>query len=169
MNVNIVHASINELGKATGGKLGDQTGKEVCTRSWYNKDWDCVVRPKTTKLRNQIAKIGIALAKNNKIGYDQNNRLTLYNQLKANNFDYKKVTKPCACDCSSFVSVIVNCCGIRVNPSSTTRNLKQNLLATGEFKVLTVAKYTKQKENLKKGDILIKTGNHTVIVCEIIE
>lgn len=31
----IVHASINEKGKITGGKSGDQTGKEICTRSFY--------------------------------------------------------------------------------------------------------------------------------------
>lgn len=43
-NGQIVHASINELGKTTGGKPGDQTGKEVCIRSYYNKPWDCVLR-----------------------------------------------------------------------------------------------------------------------------
>lgn len=39
---NIVHASINEKGKTTGGKTGDQTGKEICTRSFYNYKggWD---------------------------------------------------------------------------------------------------------------------------------
>lgn len=31
----IVHASINEKGTATGGKTGDQTGKEICVRSFY--------------------------------------------------------------------------------------------------------------------------------------
>ena len=32
---NIVHASINEKGTITGGKTGDQTGKEICERSFY--------------------------------------------------------------------------------------------------------------------------------------
>lgn len=38
---NIVHASINEKGTATGGKSGDQTGKEICIRSYYEypKGW----------------------------------------------------------------------------------------------------------------------------------
>lgn len=31
----IAHASINENGKITGGKPGDQTGKEICIRSFY--------------------------------------------------------------------------------------------------------------------------------------
>lgn len=39
---NIVHASINEKGTVTGGKTGDQTGKEICVRSFYTPSygWD---------------------------------------------------------------------------------------------------------------------------------
>ena len=42
----IVHASINEKGKATGSKAGDQTGREICVRSYYQypKGWDRVLR-----------------------------------------------------------------------------------------------------------------------------
>lgn len=42
----IVHASINEDGKVTGGKTGDQTGREICVRSYYkySKGWDKVLR-----------------------------------------------------------------------------------------------------------------------------
>jgi hypothetical protein len=40
----IVHASINENGTTTGGKTGDQTGKEICTRSYYNSPWTYVLR-----------------------------------------------------------------------------------------------------------------------------
>lgn len=43
---NLVHASINEKGTTTGGKVGDQTGKEICIRSYYNHyyGWDCCLR-----------------------------------------------------------------------------------------------------------------------------
>ena len=37
-------ASINELGTATGGKPGDQTGQEIKIRSYRNYPWDCVLR-----------------------------------------------------------------------------------------------------------------------------
>lgn len=37
-------ASINERGRATGGKTGDQTGKEILVRSYRNFPWDCVLR-----------------------------------------------------------------------------------------------------------------------------
>lgn len=40
----IVHASANERGGATGGKPGDQTGGEICVRGYYNSPWDCVLR-----------------------------------------------------------------------------------------------------------------------------
>lgn len=43
-NGQIVHASINENGGVTGGASGDQTGKEICVRSYYNKPWDYVLR-----------------------------------------------------------------------------------------------------------------------------
>ena len=39
-----VEASINELGKATGGKPGDQTGKEILIRSYRNFPWNYVLR-----------------------------------------------------------------------------------------------------------------------------
>lgn len=39
----IVHASSSETGGKY-GKSGDQTGGEVCTRSYYNYPWGCVLR-----------------------------------------------------------------------------------------------------------------------------
>lgn len=35
----IAHASINERGKITGGEPGDQTGKEICIRSFYTPSY----------------------------------------------------------------------------------------------------------------------------------
>lgn len=40
----IVQASINERGTATGGTPGDQTGREIYERTYYNYPWDCVLR-----------------------------------------------------------------------------------------------------------------------------
>ena len=37
-------ASINELGGATGGAPGDQTGREILRRPYRNYPWDCVLR-----------------------------------------------------------------------------------------------------------------------------
>ena len=43
-NNQIVHASINEKGSAHGGQSGDQTGREICVRSYYNYPWNHVLR-----------------------------------------------------------------------------------------------------------------------------
>ena len=43
-NGQIVHASINEFGRITGGKPGDQTGKEICVKKYYNYPWSYVMR-----------------------------------------------------------------------------------------------------------------------------
>ena len=40
----IVQASINEKGTVTGGQTGDQTGREIYIRSYYNYPWDVVLR-----------------------------------------------------------------------------------------------------------------------------
>lgn len=66
-NGQLVHASINEKGTVTGGKVGDQTGKEICTRGYYNKPWNSVLRygeaeapTSATKSVDEIAKEVIA-------------------------------------------------------------------------------------------------------------
>lgn len=43
-NGQIVQASINEHGETTGGQTGDQTGREIYTRTYYNYPWDKVLR-----------------------------------------------------------------------------------------------------------------------------
>lgn len=45
-NGQIVQASINELGRTTGGQTGDQTGREICVMPYYvpSYGWDCVLR-----------------------------------------------------------------------------------------------------------------------------
>lgn len=49
----IVHAAINEKGKIVGGKSGDQTGKEIWVRSYYNHPWNVVLRYVEPKLTAQ--------------------------------------------------------------------------------------------------------------------
>ncbi len=39
-----VAARINENGETTGGQTGDQTGREICVRDYYNYPWDYVLR-----------------------------------------------------------------------------------------------------------------------------
>jgi hypothetical protein len=40
----LVQASINERGGITGGKSGDQTGREIAIAAYYDYPWNCVLR-----------------------------------------------------------------------------------------------------------------------------
>jgi hypothetical protein len=40
----LAQASIDENGGIMGGKVGDQTGYEIATRSYYNYPWNCILR-----------------------------------------------------------------------------------------------------------------------------
>lgn len=40
----LVHASINENKKITGGQPGDQNGREILTRGYYNHPWSSILR-----------------------------------------------------------------------------------------------------------------------------
>ena len=163
MDVKIGHASIDENGKANSGSAGDQTAKEVCTRNWYSKPWTSVIRPKDSAAAEKIAKAMEQACANDKIGYDQYQRTTLYTQAKALNWDLSKITTACECDCSSLVAVCVNAAGITVSKDIYTGNELSALKATGGFTVFTDSEYIGKSDKLKRGDILLGKG-HTAIV-----
>ena len=163
MSVKIGHASIDENNKAKGGNAGDQTKKEVCIRTWYNKPWTSVIRPKDSSVAEKIAIAMEQACANDKIGYDQNQRTTLYTQAKAVNWDLSKITTACECDCSSLVAVCVNAAGIPVSKDIYTGNELSSLKSTGKFDVYTISQYIGNDAYLKRGDILLGSG-HTAIV-----
>ena len=166
----IGHASINENGKTTGGIVGDQNGKEVCIRSWYAKNWTYLLRCKDSKLAEKMAVACEQGCNNNYIGYDQNRRNTLEAYAIQTKFDLSKINTPCATDCSAFMTVCAECAGIPIPYNGynapTTRTMKQAFTKTGLFDVLTDKKYLTQIDYLKRGDILVAEGHHTVMVLD---
>lgn len=58
-NGQVVQASSNENGGIRGGRPGDQTGREIWVRSYYNYPWDNVLRY-AKGFKNGIGKIGIS-------------------------------------------------------------------------------------------------------------
>ena len=76
MATKISNCGSNENGKTTGGKVGDQTGKEYRVISWYSRPWKCVLRYQDPKVGEEIARISEAAAKNDNIGYCQTHRRT---------------------------------------------------------------------------------------------
>lgn len=179
----IAHASIDENGKISGGTAGDQSGKEVCIRTWYNKNWGQVLRIENEQVRNQFANNMIDIAHNDKIGYDQNQRNTLLTQAKNVGFDFSKISVACECDCSSAITIALlaaiyvvlgqeayekayailvvsgNCA-----TTSTLRNRMKKLEIISTT-VYTSNSYTQGTANAVYGDIYLKEGSH--VVCYI--
>lgn len=169
MAVKIGHASLDENKKIKGGAAGDQTGGEVCTRNWYNKPWDFVLRPKSSNLAEKSAKACEAACANKNIGYDQNQRNTLYSQARKVDFDLSKITTPCECDCSSLMHVCALAGGANITygaNGAATSTMKSRFTIDGEYEVLTASEYLTSDKYLKRGDILVKAGSHTVMVLE---
>ena len=170
MSVLIGHASIDENGKANSGNAGDQTKKEVCTRNWYNKSWDVVIRAKDAAVAEKMAIACEQACANDKVGYDQYQRNTLYTQALKVNFDLSKITTACECDCSSLMCICAIAAGIPAGAlyiggnMRTTRNMRTAFKNTGKFEILTDSKYLTGDAYLKRGDILVNEGSHTVMV-----
>ena len=158
-------ARIDENGKISGGKAGDQTGKETSIQDWYlhNKGW-VVIRAKDAVKREKIAQDMQYICDNPCVGYDQGSNQTLYNEAKKVGFDVSKVKNPCETDCARAVRVCVLYAGI--NCADFYTGIEADVLkATGQFEILTADKYCKQSDYLLRGDILVtKTKGHTVVV-----
>lgn len=156
MALTIGHASIDENGKAIGGAVGDQTGREVCTRSYYlhSKGW-YLLRPKSVTHANKIAEAMLRACNNNNIGYDQGNRTGIIKYGTG-------TTVKTECDCSSLVrQCVIEGTGMD-SGNFTTANEVKMLQSTGMFEpTVSVTSSTV----LYNGDILVtKTKGHTVIV-----
>ena len=167
MTVRIGHASIDENGNATGGRAGDQTGKELCTRDWYTKGWNVLLRPVRTSLAEKSAQAMEAACRNELIGYDQGGRNTLYEKAKAVNFLLEAIEKACECDCSSLVHVCAIAGGANLTYESngyTTRTMVRAFVNSGDYVKLTDSKYLTTDKYLMRGDILVKEGSHTAMV-----
>lgn len=164
MAVLIGHASCSEKGTKT-GLAGDQTGKEVCTRNWYNKGWDAVLRPVNNAIAENSARICEQICACANVGYDQNERNSLWKL-------YLKTLKPIPdakveCDCSSFMTYCAILGGANIEYGSnapTTSTMIAKFSANRSYTVLTDKKYTESSDYLKRGDILVKKGSHTVMV-----
>lgn len=163
MAVLIGNARIDENGSAHGGAAGDQTGKEVMIQYWYSYPWNYVIRPKSTLVAEKIAACMETLCRGNLVGYDQYQRTTLYAEMEKVGFDAAKLAVKCETDCSAMVAVCVRAAGIGISKDVYTGNLRQALVATGQFDVLSESKYLTSSNYLRRGDILLNTVHHVAI------
>lgn len=166
----IVHASIDENQKAKGGKTGDQTGKEVCIRNWYLKNWQYVLRPRSAKIATAAVKVALNIAMNPNVGYNQAKRNSLHDQLKEHGYDPSKIDK-CDTDCSAFMTACYIAAGIKdleySGNAPTTSTMVKVFRSTGQFDILTTADYLRIDAKLRPGDVLVQPGHHTVMITDV--
>lgn len=165
----IAHARHNEVGEYYNGKFGDQTGEEVSITPWYDRPFNVVLRPKDSAMAERIADAAERAARNNHIGYCMGHRNDLLKKARLVGYDPAKVTENTETDCSALVAVCVCFAGIPESAvfhdgnSFVTANMREYLKKTGYFDVLTANKYTRKEDYLKRGDILVSEGHHTVV------
>ena len=171
------HAKLNENGTTTGGQRGDQlrgasiilpggasSGPlEVATELWYNSpdnQWTVMLRHPNSNFANALGDFSAAIAANENVGYGQDYRNSLLQELIAHNWDLSQVA-PCGCDCSSMVRVC--CIYAGSDPGDIYTNSEEAALSAIGFQSYRDSQYISTGDYLKKGDILLKNG-HTAIV-----
>lgn len=164
MNIKIGHVSIDENGTISGGKVGDQTGKEICVREWYNKHWNVYLECTAPALAEKAAKYMEQICADPNYGYDQSQRWTGYNAILKNGG--KVAGAKGGFDCSSLVIACYILAGLKIKPEGYTGNIKNILLATGKFKVYIEAAYLTSGIYAKRGGIYLLEGHHVVMALE---
>lgn len=158
----IGHASKDENNKYTGGKAGDQTGKEVYKRTYYKhaNGWHAL-RPKNVNHANAIVEAMQQAVDNPNIGYDQGERSDIMTSLKKYG-SLKKIAEPTECDCSSLVRACIYQATGKDVGSFTTANEASVLAKSGLFE----NKFSVySSSSLYNGDVLVtQTKGHTVVV-----
>lgn len=159
-------ASINEFGTEEGGQAGDQNGKEVYIQDWYphKKGW-VVIRAKSAEMRRKLAQDMRWACENDNIGYSfWEHAYTLYDLARKQGWNCSKIKEKCETNCAKLVLVCAKYAGSKVQDFYTGDEVAK-FKATGEFDVLTDAKYCASADYLLEGDILVtKTQGHTVVV-----
>lgn len=172
----ISNSGHDENGKYAGGKAGDQSGTEWYIRSWYKYPyggWNAVLRYPDKRVGEKLAEISIKAANNNKIGYDQYQRNTYWENLKSVSYDPSKITNYCEADCSAGVIANVKAVGFIYGISklqnvtaTVTWNMRSSFKDAG-FDVLTDSKYLNGTDYLQPGDVILNDKNHVCVFLGI--
>lgn len=152
--------------KSVTGVAGDQPGWEVKTGNWYYFGQNVVLRFKSRTEAAKAARICEALCRNKHVGYDQNQRTTLFSEMRRVGWDPAKITKNCETDCSAMIAVILNAIGIRVSKDIYTGNMVKAIMDTGKFSKFTGATYCKQDKYCRYGDIIVNESSHVIMALQ---
>ena len=158
----------DENGGFSGGKKGDQTGKEYRLIKWYSGPWTHVFRHENKAIRETISRLAADAAINDKIGYAQDTRESFWQEVKKVNYEPKNIKTACNADCSSSTCTVIKCAGHLHNNSrlENMQLLSSSALIGGldkyGFKKYRDSKYTSSSAKLEPGDILVKDGHAAI-------
>lgn len=157
-------ARIDENGNISGGKAGNQNGRELAIEEFYfhKKGW-LAFKPKDKEHAKALAKAMVDACNNKNIGYDQGERLGVYKWVNGGT-RIAAIKNPCECDCSALVrACILEATGRNLanfNTASEADVLKKSGLFEPPYEINAV-------KQLEVGMVLVtKTKGHTVIVVE---
>lgn len=171
MSVRIGHASISETGTIN-GKPGDQTGKEVCIRDWYDAGWICLLRPLDAEVAERSATFMEAACANDNIGYGQADRNTAARLAERVGYNVSRMNEPVNTDCSALVDLAACAAGVQLSHyklgngednGNTTETMRKAFLATNAYISDVHDQYLRSPDYLRRGDILVSAG-HTCMV-----
>lgn len=168
--VKIGQACCNEFGGLSGGKAGDQTGKEVCITNWSSSyDWIYVFRAKDEKIRDKLAQAMIDTCRNDNIGYniDAPARYAAWDNAEKNGHNIKGIDKKGDTTCSEAISMCMRAVGIpkgyaprHCDVAALTKAMK----SSPYFECFTSKAYTQSAKHLLQGDILLSSHHAAMVV-----
>lgn len=165
--IKVVSAGISENGTVNGQK-GDQTKREVRVRPRYNFGQDTIIRFRYSK-RKKASSIAIKLANNDRIGYGQSNRTTLWDECVKIGWDAKQIHKIdyCNCDCSMLIICIINLTfGKKIIGIGYTGTLEKQCRKHPDKFTIIKMPFLEESNLLKLADIELKAYKHVTIICE---
>ena len=162
----ISNSGSDENGKYTGGAAGDQNGKEWRLKAWYDRPWTVILRWPDQAVAERLAELAVDAALNDKVGYDQFQRTTYWQELQKAGYDPSKIAAACEADCTAGVSANVRAAGhifgikaLQDVPICTSRNMRAEFAKAG-FQALTASKYLTGGGWLLPGDVLLYENHH---------
>lgn len=174
----IFNTQKNELGTYRGGTEGDQTGKEARLMKYpdYYVDssypWSFVLRCTDEKVREQAVANAIVAAENDHIGYDSGDlRMTLWDQVVANDYDFSKISVDCSANCVTSALIFYKAAGYQlgieelqnIDLSIHVWDVNETLLETGLFEQKDDAGYLHTSDHGVAGDLYVAETRHVMM------
>lgn len=163
MSVLIGHVAVDKNGLPTGGSSGASKTDTIFIRPFYNKQWHTVYRPTSDRKAEIVARTMEDICNNDNIYYSEDNCYQLYTEAHTYKWDTSKIVNKCGANMAISILVIVRALGEVVgNEKTFTFKTLDYALTRSGFQVLKF----KNKEDLKRGDIIVSNVHAAVVLSD---